>query len=1207
MLSKTNNAAAIYHRIAQAGNDEQANKILDLIEKVDRQEINICFAGHFSAGKSSMINFLIGEEILPQSPIPTSANVVSITSGDGSALIYFYNQQPMKLLEPYDLEQLQKYCTDGDAIARVDIHKRTDAIPENVAILDTPGIDSSNDADRVITESSLHTVDVLFYVMDYNHVQSEVNLHFLKEMQDKGKPLYIIVNQIDKHKSEELTWEAFQTSVEQTMNAWGIHPEAIYFTSLKNCDHKRNQLHVLQNKIHELMTETANRIEYTLEQSLTVIIDEYIDWLSETNQTEKAELVQKLEAFKKHDLSTQELERKQEKLHTLKQKPTTVENQLRHTVDDTLKNAYLMPFELRELAQAFLTSQQTKFKPGLFSSKKKIALEQQHRLDSFYDALMSSVQANIEWKLREKLLQVAKDQQIQDQSIFNAIQQLTITYPKQRLPELIKHGASMTGEYLLVYTDDLANDIKKSFKNAALDIHEKIIGAVRHHVQTEQNQLEKELQEQESYQQIVQKLKEIDTGVSEEQATILQLQQDQNVQIDLATIKDKINSRDNKCVLYEKQSNNDTSFSSSEIEEVNIKETNKQNKQISAAQALKYVTETRKKIDQMPGFKGIQDDLETKQQRLANRHYTVALFGAFSAGKSSFANALIGENILPVSPNPTTATINKISPPDSVHSDRTVNVQFKTEAAIVEEIRQMTETKNTKGVALSEWITWLEQEYIPNNNEIDVKQHTFLQALIQGYQEVKVNLGKQNTIALDQFPRFVVEESLACYVDWMELFYDCPLTRQGITLVDTPGADSINQRHTNVAFEYIKNADAILFVTYYNHAFSKADRTFLQQLGRVKDAFSLDKMFFLINAKDLAKDDQELNLVTNYVKEKLQSYGIQKPRMFPVSSHQALQAKQGTETINTSGMPVFEESFYHFMQEELLEILVQSAVHDIRRVQKQLSAYIASASRSNQEKETLLVTYKNEQKLLYDELNTFDYSNYMKEISQKIDKQVYYVGQRMTIQFSDVFKEHINPATVNGKGKEANEQLKSNIKQLINEVGFELSQELRAVSLRMEAFINKKAEEFNQQLNSLCQTVEPELDLASIDENSLKSPSFKNAFDSLELQAFASALKLFKTPKAFFEQNEKEVMKERVLEILTPHVNDYLEENQNKIITHYQKNWELIAEEVKQKASNSIEQYYLGFTHALTTEIDVEELQSKLNYFDEILQNEGIE
>ena len=93
----------------------------------------------------------------------------------------------------------------------------------------------------------------------------------------------------------------------------------------------------------------------------------------------------------------------------------------------------------------------------------------------------------------------------------------------------------------------------------------------------------------------------------------------------------------------------------------------------------------------------------------------------------------------------------------------------------------------------------------------------------------------------------------ACFIKEVDLFYDCALTRKGITLVDTPGADSVNARHTNVAFDYIKEADAILYVTYFNHAITSGDRDFLMQLGRVKEAFEMDKMFFIVNASDLGE------------------------------------------------------------------------------------------------------------------------------------------------------------------------------------------------------------------------------------------------------------------------------------------------------------------------------------------------------------------
>lgn len=54
--------------------------------KSGKKEVTIGFTGHFSAGKSSMINALLGETILPSSPIPTSANIVEIRAGKDKAI-----------------------------------------------------------------------------------------------------------------------------------------------------------------------------------------------------------------------------------------------------------------------------------------------------------------------------------------------------------------------------------------------------------------------------------------------------------------------------------------------------------------------------------------------------------------------------------------------------------------------------------------------------------------------------------------------------------------------------------------------------------------------------------------------------------------------------------------------------------------------------------------------------------------------------------------------------------------------------------------------------------------------------------------------------------------------------------------------------------------------------------------------------------------
>lgn len=89
----------------------------------------------------------------------------------------------------------------------------------------------------------------------------------------------------------------------------------------------------------------------------------------------------------------------------------------------------------------------------------------------------------------------------------------------------------------------------------------------------------------------------------------------------------------------------------------------------------------------MPALKHVQQEVIEKRRRVETKQFTVALFGAFSAGKSSFANALLGEKVLPVSPNPTTATINQILPVTEEKPHGTVIVQFKSKQALLEDMK----------------------------------------------------------------------------------------------------------------------------------------------------------------------------------------------------------------------------------------------------------------------------------------------------------------------------------------------------------------------------------------------------------------------------------------------------------------------------------------------------------------------------------------
>src|SRR5699024_2627265 len=425
---------------------------------------------------------------------------------------------------------------------------------------------------------------------------------------------------------------------------------------------------------------------------------------------------------------------------------------------------------------------------------------------------------------------------------------------------------------------------------------------------------------------------------------------------------------------------------------------------------------------------------------------------------------------------------------------------------------------------------------------------------------------------LNEFAAFVTEETVACYLESVDLYYDCSLTREGITLVDTPGADSINARHTNVAFDYIKHADAILYVTYYNHAFSRADKDFLMQLGRVKDSFQLDKMFFIMNASDLAENEAEVQMVQQYIQEQLTSLGIRFPRLFPISSKQSLEEKQRNKKLNEQ-MKAFEDAFDYFIHQELASITIRSAVRDIQRARQAMRHYLDSIKMNAAEKEharTELIEKQTSLKKLAEKIDT---DLYEQKISQKLEKQLYYVLERLSIRFHDLFKETFNPATITGSGKKAQQQLKNSFENLLDNAGYELLQELRAVSLRIESFIYDLKQEVYLEYTNKSSQIDTTFLLPDFEESELTTPEYEQAFLNLNAQTFDKELKQFNGTKAFFAKNQKESMKENLFERLYPFADQYITENGKTMHTHYTRQWHDMMDAMKQFIVQHAENY----------------------------------
>ena len=1137
-------AAASYVLFEKQRDRERMDKVTLFAKKLLRKQYTIGFAGHFSAAKSSMINALTEEELLPTSPIPTSANIVNVQKSDADyVMLYNMDGSALKYNGHDFKEAIKAFSKNGEDVARIDIGHATSTLPEGITVMDTPGVDSTDEAHALSTESSLHLSDVIFYTMDYNHVQSELNFQFTKQLMKYNPNVYLIVNMIDKHRESELSFEAFKETVYNSFGAWGVEPKGVFFTSLRELDHPHNDYEKVKNIVMASMNNWQDQLLQTAQGTLTLLQHEHDAYL----QNEKAEAFEEFADVLSQD-DWQEREDTLEQYAKLEQQLTLFSTDaFSETLDerrkDLLDNASFMPSDLRDKLRLYLESTQDDFKVGgLFTAKKKTAEARETRKNELYAIYQQNVSSQVTGLMKQVLKQVLRDTGALTEEETRNIDAMAFDIPFSTIEDQVQKGALVTGEAVLNFSNRVAEATKRYF--------------IRETDKWRDAQLPRLAQ------------------VAEQNAAPVKLRM-QNMQARVDAIRAILaieanaaysqkeyhyTSNDMRKKMAEQQQRWEESYARdlSEIRPfepsmLQTKEADVIEEQGAAQQVLDMLpadkvilqaTETADAIEHIDGFEETANYLRTKVERLKKKDFTIALFGAFSAGKSSFSNALMGARVLPVSPNPTTAAINKIRPVTPEHPHETADVALKNSEQMLEDIQASYAAIGLTVNSLEEAFTRAAEGIkVPLEDERLNLHKSFIRAYQIGYPLYKNELGNVLRVEREEFEAFVAEESRSCFVDHIDFYYDSPITRMGVTLVDTPGADSINARHTGVAFEYIRNADAILFITYFNHAFARADREFLIQLGRVKDAFELDKMFFIVNAIDLASTTDEQEDVKTYVRTELQRFGIRHPRLHGVSSLMALKEKVENTDL-ASGMPAFEEAFQTFLHEELSALAVKALAEEVEKTTQRLGDMIKQTEDNLSRKDARLEELATLETHIDKTYATAPTAILESDTKQELDELLYYVLQRVYYRYPDFFKEGYNPSTFANLGTQ--QALEKALKDVLQSLRFDLEQELRVTNFRLGQFIEKQLQKAAKDYAQNLKQLNPTFAFLGFEADDAEMLEFEGPFPSHE--PFVGVKSHFRNAKAFFEKNEKVKLEAALEEQTKPVAEAFMQEQQQRLL-----------------------------------------------------------
>ncbi|WP_282935588.1 dynamin family protein [Paenibacillus sp. RC67] len=1204
---------SLLEQVEKEKDGENGKKIKQLLQKAHSGSFYIAFCGHFSAGKSSLINSLCGHQLLPSSPIPTSANIVSISNGESGARVVHRVEDDMAepKVQTVPLDELAAYCKNGEAIETVNLRYPIPFLGEQAALLDTPGIDSTDDAHQLATESALHLADVVFYVMDYNHVQSEINFAFTKKMKEWGKPLYLLINQVDKHRDQELSFETYKAGVKEAFANWHIQPDGILYTSVKVPNHPHSEWGKLDWLLGKLIEGREPLSALSLEKSAKHLAAAHASKLAERNEPIKEQLRAQLAEDEESETAKQQWAELSKELADVEAKPEALRAALRKETGAILDNANITPAVTRDLAHEYLQSRKPGFKVGFFAGAAKTAKEVERRLAVFHSDFTGQVATQIERHLQQVLTKTFDEiSLLHADQVRETAERLHVTVEPEWLAEQVNESAGFGGDYTLNYSKQIAAEVKLLYRKCAYELIDELSDAVAKALAHRLSSLREQLAVLEGR---LGSLRELERLAAAEAAYAAQLQ------APLAALHATAPALPDPAAATAAagasssavpQAGGSTAADAARDALAAVAATASRTARSSAAplaqgghrarlrEAAGKLADGASELAGLSQLQSICRSLQEKAERLENNRFTIALFGAFSAGKSSFANALIGERILPVSPNPTTAAINKIMPPEPENGwpHGTAKVKMKSMERLTDDVRYSLEVL---GIAAADFKDGLSAIRRLSAEQVSAKgkpHYTFLKAVERGWSAVEGHIGGELRVDTEQFGQYAADEAKSCFVDLIELYYSNPLTDQGIVLVDTPGADSINARHTGVAFNYIKNADAILFVTYYNHAFSHADKEFLLQLGRVKDSFELDKMFFIVNAADLASSVEELEGVVSHVETNLQQHGIRHPRIYPLSSYYALEGKLAGDanTIQASGISSFETDFVRFSLEELTEIAIRSGHSDLMRASDVLKQWIASAQSDESERQNKARAIRQALDEATQMLKAISTEPEERELRKEIDELLYYVKQREVYRFGELFNLAFNPSVFAEEGKDVKSLIQSAWDDLRRMISFDLSQEILATTLRVENSINKTAkkrrEQWMQSFGSHLADFQP----ASYEPHAFTPLQETEPFRAQEEVTVKWLAGFYKNAKHFFEGDGKQKLRTELETKLNDPLTVYAQQQADQLELVYRQQLQAWYLDLSVRLQQELREYADGQLAALEMQIDIEELQMKL-------------
>ena len=184
-----------------------------LCKSIFRKEVDnrfyLAVVGEFKRGKSTMINSLLGQDILPSDILPTTAtiNILEYSEEEYAEVIYTNGSKEQLELTKENLDKFTaQEGVEAEEIDYIRIGLNSDILKDGIVIIDTPGVNDISKSRVEVTKNILPNCDAAIFLLDAASPLTRTEAHFLetKILTYKLESLLFIISKSDRLDEDEL-------------------------------------------------------------------------------------------------------------------------------------------------------------------------------------------------------------------------------------------------------------------------------------------------------------------------------------------------------------------------------------------------------------------------------------------------------------------------------------------------------------------------------------------------------------------------------------------------------------------------------------------------------------------------------------------------------------------------------------------------------------------------------------------------------------------------------------------------------------------------------------------------------------------------------------------------------------------------------------------------------------------------------------------